>query len=1577
MMISIVEIKKAILALSKKNTVNKLFEEFLDSFFSYIPFDDLNKKHVQELHKIAEVSYNFFKRKTEDQSVYIIANSTPEFELQKGEAVIIILNNDMPFLVDSITECFNRQKYRIHTILNSTFCVSRNTEGRLQSIDNKSKNANESLIYIKLSNITSCINIDELKMQCESVFKNVSAAVSDWNKMSETLQKCISNFTDNDKDETKESKLFLEWILNGNFIFVGNKSYLVKEGSVKATGDNQGICKLGNKCLDVSIKEDVLHSNDFHIVCNKVFIGKIREVSQVHRAHNLDYVCIAMPQQNGDIKAIVFIGLFVSRLDHQSVSTIPLIQKKVRSVIDRSKFLENSFNAKELLSILEAFPKRDLFQISAEELFNMAITILSCITHPRLVLFIRGDACKRFVDVNILFPRKRVESDILEKVQATVSKYIPGQIVDSNLNFFSIGLASINISIVIEELFYNNFDKKDVLEASLDKLTSNWSENLGVSIEEYFGAKKADLINKYSRAFSASYALKFSLDDAVSDIDSIEDMLSKNDKVLFKLHIHPSDKTTCCFRIYSLEQKVDLHQIMPLFNNLGFYAIAEDLFEVFLSTNKVCIQYFVLRVDPKDLENLKANKNKIEEAIKAIFYNTAKNDVTNQLIPKAGLTWREVFLLNAYCQYLLQIKFLYSQDFIKTTLVKYPELAKLLIKLFYCYFDHSSLAENSISIENKIKAELLAIKSTAEDRVIRKFLELIHATLRTNYFQAESGLYKDYVSLKIDSAKVSDIPLPKPFAEIFVYSLYMEGIHLRGGKISRGGIRWSDRIEDYRTEVLGLMKSQMTKNTIIVPDGSKGGYIIKSGTSDLTREEIFLESIKCYKVFLRGMLDITDNMKLGVVQKPKQVICRDGEDPYLVVAADKGTATFSDIANDVASKEYNFWLGDAFASGGGAGYDHKEMGITAKGAWISVEHHFNSFGLDPQKDTFTVVGIGDMAGDVFGNGMLLSDKIKLVAAFNHMHIFVDPDPESKISYKERQRLFCLAGSTWDDYNRKLISRGGGVFERKAKSIPVSTEIKNLLCLTQDVIEPETLIKAILTAKVDLIWNGGIGTYVKSQNEVHEQIGNKSNDDVRVDAIELKCKVFAEGGNLGCTQLGRVEFAFNGGNINTDFIDNSAGVDCSDHEVNIKIVLDQAVLKKKITNSERNDLLVQMKSEVADLVLYDNKIQNQNISIDKSDNVNDLYSCIKLIGFLEHTAGLNPQIEFLPSKNELTRRKQGNLGLSRPELAILMAYSKRSLYNSIVSSKVTDEKFYQKYLFEYFPSQIIKSFSKEIQNHPLKKEIIATCATNDFINHLGINFYQSACEFTGISGCDIIRAFSVAWNIFDLKELWNEISMIKDFYLKIDMYTKLRAFAKKVIFWLLKNHKHPVDVEAIIGLYKKHIIEIRDNIDSYVSQDLKCEYNLRLQALKVKKIPELLALKIARLDHLYYVLDVLLIFANKKYNFTEMLMLYFEVGEKFYYNWLQGRVETLPVHNYWDRMLIKSIKDDIDLQHRQLVNDMVKTKSRNVEEVINKWKESNSKKVEMFSMFIKSVMTLEELDYSKLIIAVKQGDILLG
>ncbi|MBL1322053.1 MAG: NAD-glutamate dehydrogenase, partial [Methylophaga sp.] len=844
-------------------------------------------------------------------------------------------------------------------------------------------------------------------------------------------------------------------------------------------------------------------------------------------------------------------------------------------------------------------------------------------------------------------------------------------------------------------------------------------------------------------------------------------LTSDNKQITLKILPTVEGKTNLAqFKIYHLSE-LNLSAIMPMLQNMGLNVVTEQIYIVQpYAKDEVWLHQFILKVDNEESSKLALAKNNIEDAFSAMWQGKCQNDQYNKLITKANLTHRQVTLLRAFAEYLYQIKIGYSKEYIGQVLDKHFEVVKQIISLFYIMFSPKLGSEErrqkKDAIEIALEKSLFLIHDNVEDQIIRRFIDLVHNILRTNYFLLdELGQDKDFISIKVNSEKIVNMPLPRPYRETFVYSASFEAIHLRGGKVARGGIRWSDRAEDYRTEVLGLMKTQVVKNSVIVPSGAKGGFILKN-TVGLSREELQTKAIECYQCFLKGLLDITDNIKNAKVYYPKDVVHYDDEDSYLVVAADKGTATFSDRANQI-SAEYDFWMGDAFASGGSKGYDHKKMGITAKGAWISVVHHFNAMGFDIDKNDFTVIGIGDMAGDVFGNGMLLSKSIKLVGAFNHMHIFIDPNPDSKASFIERKRLFDLPRSSWLDYDPTVLSKGACIYERNAKTLQLTPEIKALFEIESDSIKPDALIKILLAAEVDLMWNGGIGTYVKASFESNEQVGDKTNDNLRCNGVELRCKIIGEGGNLGLTQYGRIEYARKGGRINTDAIDNSAGVDCSDHEVNIKIVLHQAKAKGLITEEERIKILESMTDDVSELVLKDNRTQTRAITIAQQQGEDILDQQEHFIDIIEESGVLDRMIECLPSKQQFTQLYANNQNLTRPELSVLLAYSKNAIYDNLIKSELSDEKYFYSDLLLYFPEAMRDRFSDIIAKHPLRKEIITTSITNSMVNRIDTFYLHLTLESIGHEFCDIARAYTVTRDLFDLRKLWKEINTLVPIY----------------------------------------------------------------------------------------------------------------------------------------------------------------------------------------------------------------------
>ncbi len=1020
-----------------------------------------------------------------------------------------------------------------------------------------------------------------------------------------------------------------------------------------------------------------------------------------------------------------------------------------------------------------------------------------------------------------------------------------------------------------------------------------------------------------------------------------------------------------------------------------------------------------------NIDLLKAN---VEEALDKISLGLLDNDSLSKLIVLSGFNWWQVKLVKALTRYLHQTGFIYGKGYVQLTLIKHFLYTKMLVDLFDAKFNPANFSdERTKTIKDSILSYLNKITSSSEDKVLRHMFGTIEAIVRTNCYQSSSivnsGEFgarsdgatpisnrratsdnvpnfssidynlqngdnkhnivcKNYFSFKFDSKKVPNLPLPVPFAEIFVYANDFEAIHLRGGKVSRGGIRWSDRGEDYRIEVLGLMKAQSTKNSVIVPfDGSKGGFFVNFTDDNMTRQEYMARVIECYKNFLRGLLDITDNIVNGKIVQPQNTIIYDQEDPYLVVAADKGTATFSDHANSI-SAEYNFWLGDAFASGGSAGYDHKKMAITSKGAWISVASHFYAMGLDIQKDPITVVGIGDMSGDVFGNAMLRSNAIKLVAAFNHKHIFIDPQPDPIISFNERMRLFELPTSNWSDYNQQLISKGGGVFERSSKSILLSAEAKSLLKIDVDQLTPEQLIRAILQAEVDLIWNGGIGTYIKASTESHLDIGDKANDNLRVNGKDIRAKVIGEGGNIGVSQQGRIEYSKLGGQINTDFIDNSAGVDCSDHEVNIKIALNQAMVSKKISLEERNKLLFAMTKQVEELVLVDNYKQNQAINIMQLSRISTIEIFSQFIDTLEEEKLIDRTVEFLPTREELNRRALNNESITRPELCVLLSYSKRSVYHDLITATFSKDKYFESYLINYFPALMQEKFREEILSHPLKHEIIRTVVTNKIINQLGGPSLNLIKRDTGAALCDIVRSYTIICEIFDLDNLWTIVESLNaiEYKVKIDMFTELAKIMRRGISWFLKHIKHPINISDTIDEFYQPSRMLSKVVSKFLLGEAKNKFDDKVKQYVLLGVKDEIAQRVATLDSLVSVFDIIYIAKRTQATNNDVASLYFATGSKFSIDWLRKSCDKQLNDSYWNRLSTQSLKDDLYDKQRQLLTKIINKSKVNID--LDLWIDNNIDSASIFLDFVKAIRLQENIDLNILILANKKFETFL-
>ncbi|MCE3237538.1 MAG: NAD-glutamate dehydrogenase [Gammaproteobacteria bacterium] len=1113
-------------------------------------------------------------------------------------------------------------------------------------------------------------------------------------------------------------------------------------------------------------------------------------------------------------------------------------------------------------------------------------------------------------------------------------------------------------------------------------MPSSWIENLEKSLTKRFGENKGKtLYAKYKTAFPASYKDDCTLDIAINDIMKIE-QLSPEKRLQIDFHQRPEKtENSLHLRLFQYNEAIPLSDILPIFENMGLRTYDERPYKMNVGKTTWFISDFSVvyteKTSPVPIHEL---QEIFQDAFVHVCAKSCENDGFNKLILGAQLTWREVAILRAYAKYLHQTGFRFSQMYIEKTVARHIDIAKDLIFLFKLRNDPKTSAhmkKTATSLEEKIIHGLDEITSLDDDRIMRRFLQLIKATLRTNYFQKLEGSPKESIAFKLKSGDIPELPLPRPLYEIFVYSPRVEGIHLRSEKVARGGIRWSDRLEDFRTEVLGLMKAQKVKNSVIVPSGAKGGFVLKTVSADADRATIQAEVIYCYQLFIRSLLDLTDNLKDHKVIPPKDVVCHDDHDPYLVVAADKGTATFSDIANSI-SKEYDFWLGDAFASGGSAGYDHKKIGITARGAWESVRRHFRELNIDiDAKDTyFTVVGIGDMSGDVFGNGMIYSSHIKLVGAFDHRHIFIDPNPHPEKSYKERVRLFNLPASSWEDYNPKLISAGGGVFKRTSKSITLSEEMKKLLDVEDNALSPNEFIRALLKAPIDLLFNGGIGTYVKSSRESHAEAGDKTNEFCRVNGNELRCRMVGEGGNLGFTQLGRVEYALKGGLINTDFIDNSAGVDCSDHEVNIKILLDAVVAKGKLTPNKRNALLAAMTDEVAALVLKDNYDQSLAMSFSALSAARYIGLYQNYLKDLEAEKIIDRAVEFLPDDKTILDRKASGIGLSRPEVAVLLSYSKLHIKNEILKSNLPENPYFIRVLENAFPKTLKKYYSDFMRHHSLRREIIATQLSNQIVNEMGITFAYRAEVEMGATISDIITAHEISSRVFDapnLKRLVDSLGTKIPVALQYELFHYVRTLLNLSTRWFTRGHYLQGDIEKTVTHFSagvKKLAEITPKLISGITKDYLMEL---VKKFTDHGIPKEVANKIAVFRALYTSLNIIEISTRHKFDLIQTAKIYFDVGSAFHLVWFRDQISTDPREGHWNTLARLTLRDELDALQGMLTIAVLRSdqKIRNTNELIKKWMEKHQRALHRWDQVLQLVHGSTSIDYTIFFVALRE------
>ncbi|WP_179400863.1 NAD-glutamate dehydrogenase [Burkholderia guangdongensis] len=1500
----------------------EIVEPFLRHYYDFADADDLQSRGIADLYGAAMAHWQTAQRFVPGSERLRVYNPILEQHgWHSDHTVIEIVNDDMPFLVDSVSMAVNRLGLALHSALHPVFRIWRAKEGGIArvgvgGVDDDGQSQLTSFIHFEVDRCGDAAKLDALRGDIARVLGDVRSSVEDWPKIVEIARATIGDMKARETSaEGVEARAFLEWMAADHFTFLGHRDYALVEhdGGFALRGIEGSGLGLLRETLRAPGTPDLtpLPPAAAAIIHGAlpIFLTKANSRATVHRPGYLDYVGVKLVGPDGKVNGERrFIGLYTSTAYMVSASEIPIVRRKCANIVRRAGFLPKGHLGKTLVTVLETYPRDELFQATEDELYDIALGVLRLQEHQRTRLFVRRDRFDRFVSCLVFVPRDKYNTDLRRRIAHLLVDAFNGVNVEFTPQLSESAIARIHFVVHADPGTMPDVDTRE-LETRLIQVTRRWQDDLSDALLDAFGEEQGNrLLQRYADSFPAGYRDDYPARTAVRDVELIERVQGTPNLAMNLYRPIEAGPRAFRFKVYRAGEPIALSRSLPMLEHLGVRVDEERSYKIQApDAAPAWVHDFGLELADDAEFDIERVKDLFEDAFDRAWSARIENDGYNRLVLRAHLSAREVAILRAYAKYLRQVGSTFSDAYIERALTGNPAIARQLVELFVMRFDpqvgdaRDAHAQRQL---NAIESALDQVPNLDEDRILRQFLGVINATERTNYYRHDpDGMPKPYLSFKFNPAKVPGLPEPKPMFEIWVYSPRVEGVHLRGGRVARGGLRWSDRREDFRTEVLGLMKAQMVKNVVIVPVGSKGGFVVKNPPSPTDREAWMREGIACYQTFLRGLLDLTDNLASGAIVPPPDVVRHDADDPYLVVAADKGTATFSDYANAI-SHEYGFWLDDAFASGGSVGYDHKKMAITARGAWESVKRHFREMGVDTQATDFTVVGVGDMSGDVFGNGMLLSPHIRLVAAFDHRHVFLDPNPDPATSFAERTRLFALERSSWADYDQALISAGGGVYPRTAKTIALSPAIQAALGIDAASLAPNELIRAILQAPVDLLYNGGIGTYVKATHETNAQVGDRTNDAVRVNGSDLRCKVIGEGGNLGFTQFGRIEFARRGGRINTDAIDNSAGVDCSDHEVNIKILLGLVVADGEMTDKQRNALLAEMTDEVGLLVLRDNYYQTQALSIAGRFGVEMLDAEARMMRALERAGRLNRAIEFLPTDDEIAERHAAKLGFTAPERAVLLAYGKMWLYDALLESDVPEDPLVADMLIDYFPKPLQKRFSEPMRRHPLRREILATHLTNALVNRVGCAFVHRLMEETDAQPGDIVRACIMARDVFDLNDLWRDLDALDNRVaddVQARMFVDVARLLESAALWFLRHLQ-----AGAAGSAGDLIARCRDAAQRVAPQlpallptaDLDALAE-RQRALVEAGVDSGLAVRVASGDLSAALLDIAEVAATCNRSLEVVAGVYFALGTRLNYGWIGERAAALPTPTHWD------------------------------------------------------------------------------
>jgi glutamate dehydrogenase len=1572
----------------------ELAQRFLRSYFRGVAEEDLTAHAPGHLARAALAHLAFGARRVPGRSLVRVFN--PEVArdgFASPHTLVLTVTDDMPFLVDSLGLAFGRAELAVHLIVHPVLPVRRDARGRLIAIGANGTEAAraESWQLYEIDRITDARQIGRLQRDLESTLADVRSAVTDWTPMRERMREIIASLESNPPPlpaaDVSEARHLLEWMEARHFVFLGYRRYRLERGSTEdrlVPDARSGLGVLSAARRERQPAAATVLRGDPRTrarAAELLIVTKANSTATVHRGEHLDYVGIKTFDTRGKVDGEHrFLGLWTSTAYFGSSREIPVLRRKAEAVIEHFGLDPASHDGKAVLNVIETYPRDELFQAGLADLIRIVRGVVNLYERRTVRLLVRRDPYHRFYSCLVYVPRDRYNTEVRQRIEQIALAGFAGTSVESQAQISGSSHARVHVVVHTDPGVQHKADLRGI-ERRIAEAALTWHDRLREVLIARRGAAAGNaLAGRYRRALPLAYRDDVTPGDALRDLAELEALREQPQALRLCLHRPPGQKRERVhLKIVKRGEPVPISDILPMLENFGLRVISERPYELaWPEGGAAWIQDFELEHRERlaiDIAQIDVN---FREAFAAAWSGRVENDGFNRLLLGAGLAVRQIVVLRAYCRYLLQTGVPFSQAYMERTLAANPGIARNLARLFEARFDPAAARRGgdrqADRLIHEIRGALDGVASLDDDRILRAYLHLVRATVRTNFYQrAADGEPKNYLSFKFDPAMVPDLPLPRPKFEIFVYSPRVEGVHLRMGYVARGGIRWSDRREDFRTEVLGLMKAQNVKNTVIIPVGAKGGFVPRRLPSG-PREEVQSEVIACYQTFIRGLLDLTDNIVNGRIAPPPQVVRRDGDDAYLVVAADKGTATFSDIANAL-SADYGFWLGDAFASGGSAGYDHKKMGITARGAWECVKRHFRELGIDTQKTDFTVAGIGDMSGDVFGNGMLLSRHIRLQAAFDHRHIFLDPAPDIAVSFAERARLFALPRSSWEDYDRRRVSRGGGVFARSAKSIALSPEVRAMLGLDAAAVAPNEIMRAILRMPVDLLWNGGIGTYVKASDETQAEARDRANDGLRVNGRELRAKVVGEGGNLGLTQRGRVEYALaRGGRLNTDFIDNSAGVNTSDVEVNIKILLNPLVAAGRLTRGERNRLLTRMRRAVADLVLRNNYLQGQAISTLEVQSAARLPEFQHLIRTLERSGELNRALEFLPSDDELAERRKSRVGLTRPELSVLLAYSKIWLNNHLLASDVPEDPYLSAELERYFPAPIQERFPRAIARHRLRREIIATATTNSLVNRMGPTFVPRAQEDSGAEPAQIARAYSAAREIFSMRTVWEQIEALDNRVpakLQYEAAFQTSRLLRHATYWLLAARRRTLQVDAAVAEFRAGVQQL-EAVNAQVLAGAELErFEETRRHFADGGLPPQLAARLASLETLNAALDIVEISAAHRVSVVESARVYHEVGMRLGVDWLRARIEKLAVDGPWQAIARTGLRDAALRVHRHLTEKVLARKGRGAAQArVTAWLDSAGKELAHWQRTLADMRAAGAADFATLTVGVE-------